>query len=199
MTIPNFTHLPMYDSNNEIDELLFQCFDYPDYQRVNRVLNKVIVDSIGTFGGFVSGGTRKTDDYAILRSRHISEVNDWLTWIESLIPEVFKRFLTHTRSSSPDPTEGEFKIDMCWGLIFNPNDNLIKHSHYPHALAFAYYVDQPDGCSPLVIEGQPVEPKNGRLTIFKGHSYHEVPRSNDAGRVTISGNILYLPQHQKNK
>ena len=75
------------------------------------------------------------------------------------------------------------------GIIKMPHARY--HNHYPYAMSFAYYVNCPEGSSPLVLEGNELQVTEGRLIVFAGHMNHQVDPCPVDNRFMIAGNIAY--------
>ena len=67
-----------------------------------------------------------------------------------------------------------------------------RHNHFPYALSFCYYVNLPSGSSPLVLNNEIINLKEGQVIFFLSSSYHSVPPTSVNGRCVIVGNIMYI-------
>lgn len=98
----------------------------------------------------------------------------------SFCKEISKTFFNH---------EIKFKIYNCWGMIYEPGDYAVRHSHFPSTFAAVVYLDVSDDSAPIVFEDDlTVVPASGSLIVFPGILHHEVPKT-DARRLVISMNI----------
>ena len=88
-----------------------------------------------------------------------------------------------------------FKISHCWSVFYNKGDCVELHNHFPYALSFAYYVNMPEGSSPIMIDGEVIYPEEGQVVFFPGSSFHSVPPSKVSGRCMIAGNIMYVDKY----
>jgi hypothetical protein len=83
----------------------------------------------------------------------------------------------------------------CWGVLYKKNDFAVAHAHWPNVWSWGYYVEVPQGSSPLVFpEGKEgnyyVFPQVGDLIIFPAWIKHEVPPSMiDEDRMLVGGNL----------
>ena len=88
--------------------------------------------------------------------------------------------------------ELKFKIFNCWGMLYEPGDYAVKHSHYPSTFAAIVYLDVSDDSAPLVLEDElTVIPASGSLVVFPAILHHEVPKTN-AKRMVIAMNIDHI-------
>lgn len=83
-------------------------------------------------------------------------------------------------------------IDL-WGQIYKPGDFQMPHTHHPHDFSFVYYVNAPEGSSPLYFDDtkQTIIPEAGKMVLFESHVKHSVPKNNCYGRSVIAGNIEF--------
>ena len=126
-------------------------------------------------------------------------------WITHILPNVSKHFAIKPKDLPPhllgDVTliENEvcgynvnaFEIAECWGAHYNRNGSVIEHNHFPYTLSFVYYVKTPKGSSPIIIENETHDIKEGQCVFFLATQYHSVTENNCDGRCAIIGNILY--------
>ena len=85
--------------------------------------------------------------------------------------------------------EMKFEIYNCWGMLYEPGDYAVKHSHYPSTFAAVIYLDVSDDSAPIVFEDElTVIPTSGSLIVFPAILHHEVPKTK-AQRMVISMNI----------
>jgi hypothetical protein len=85
--------------------------------------------------------------------------------------------------------EIDFYCFNCWGIIYNPGDYTIRHSHYPSDFAVAVYLEIEDGAAPIIFnEKLTIYPKSNTMVIFPASLHHEVPKTN-ARRMVVSMNI----------
>ena len=79
-----------------------------------------------------------------------------------------------------------------WGVVYNEGDSTECHSHFPSVMSFTYYVNAPEGSSPLVFPGSgtEVEAQAGKVVVFESRLRHEVPPNKCDGRCVIAGNFI---------
>lgn len=88
--------------------------------------------------------------------------------------------------------ELKFKIYNCWGMLYEPGDYAVKHSHYPSTFAAVIYLDVSEDSAPIVFEEElTVIPASGSLVVFPAILHHEVPKTK-ARRMVISMNIDHV-------
>ena len=84
-----------------------------------------------------------------------------------------------------------FRITQCWGNRFNEGQGEMKHNHFPYTMSFSYYVNLPEGSSPIIINDEPIDIEEGQVLLFSANQMHYVPNSDVDNRYAIIGNILY--------
>ena len=184
--------------------MLYQIVDYPNASELNPILHQLIEDEPKDF---IKGGGNRTGWTFGLDNK---EVDVLMRWVDELIPTIAHNF-SRVIGGKDDTGEygskkymyhggGElgydpqaFKIIESWGIIYDKGQGVEPHNHYPYALSFSYYVNMPEGSSPLVFEHDKVEMKEGQIIFFQGHVYHMVPPSDVSGRSVLAGNIAYSP------
>ncbi len=79
-----------------------------------------------------------------------------------------------------------------WGVVYNEGDSTECHSHFPSVMSFTYYVNAPEGSSPLVFPGSgtEIEAEAGKVIVFESRLRHEVPPNKCDGRCVIAGNFI---------
>ena len=180
---------------------MYQIFDYENASEVNPRLCQTI--SRYDIEDVVVGGARKTD--MNLHKKGIPELTALLNWIDDITPLAAHRF-TNTDEYDKnnyrlvsDQGGGKynfniksFKLQHCWGITYNEGEGVERHNHFPYALSFCYYVNLPSGSSPLVLDNEIVNVKEGQVIFFLSSSYHSVPPTSVNGRCVIVGNIMYI-------
>jgi len=181
---------------------MYQIFDYENASELNPKLYEII-SNYNTEP--VVGGGWKTDKD--LHHKSIEELTTLLTWIGGLVPLVSHKYSNphdveydprdYARISDEGGGKYNFNIDAfklvhCWGITYNKGDGVEKHNHFPYALSFCYYVNLPDGSSPLILENEEIYPKEGQVIFFLSNSYHSVAPCSVDGRCAVVGNIMYI-------
>lgn len=89
--------------------------------------------------------------------------------------------------------QGKLELESSWGQYYYVDDYHEIHDHYPNQWAFVYYVNTPEGSSPLVFvdSGKEFYGKAGQIIIFPGLIKHYVPPNKCEGRSVIAGNFIY--------
>ena len=126
-----------------------------------------------------------------LHEQNIKEVDILLAWIKDVLPEISTKFASEEHEESYGFDINAFEIVGCWGAHYNRGEGLVRHSHFPYAISFVYYVKTPKGFSPIIIEDENIGLKEGECVFFLAHRYHSVQPNNCDGRCVIAGNILY--------
>ena len=181
---------------------MYQRYIYPEALEFNPKLYKAL--PVWNSKPVVGGGRKSNLD---IHKQGIDEVNTILRWIGSLIPVVSHNFscpsnneFDHRDYLPPSDHGGgkynfnieAFKLVHCWSVLYNKGDGVEKHNHYPYALSFCYYVNVPNGSSPLIIDDETVNVKEGEVIFFLGSTYHSVPTNDIDGRCALVGNVMYV-------
>jgi hypothetical protein len=138
-------------------------FKYPDHKKLNRILYPIIKDSKKYN---ISKGTGKRTTFNIHKKR---ELRPFVKWMKEIYPN--------------------YKIAISWGVLYNIGEGARKHSHEPYPLTFVYYINVPEGSSPLIVDDLEIDVSAGQLIVLSGDKYHQVPPSTVDGRCVIAGNI----------
>lgn len=201
---------------------MYQSYNYPNAHELNPQLHKALFSKlpIRKKKERIYSPNKKHDQsdgeghFLIsprnLHQRGITEVDILLRWIGGLIPIVSHNF------SDPNPIEYKyedylplsdngggkynfnidaFKLVHCWSVFYNKGDCVEPHNHFPYSLSFCYYVDTPEGSSPLIVDNEEINVKQGQIIFFSGNVFHSVPTSNIDGRCGIAGNIMYIDRY----
>ena len=109
---------------------------------------------------------------------------DFLIWLQKII----------TNNTQIFGKEGCLRLEEVWGTTFKKGDNIVPHNHMPFAWTWIFYVNAPEGSSPLVFSESKhsIEVSTGKLLIFEARLQHEVPACTVDGRCILSGNIADL-------
>ena len=109
---------------------------------------------------------------------------DFLIWLQKII----------TNNTQIFGKEGCLRLEEVWGTTFKKGDNIVPHNHMPFAWTWIFYVNAPEGSSPLVFSESKhsIEVSTGKLLIFEARLQHEVPPCTVDGRCILSGNIADL-------
>ena len=126
-----------------------------------------------------------------LHKKNFKEVDILLAWIKEILPEVSTKFASENAEEIYHFNQQHFKLVGCWGAHYNRGEGLQKHNHFPYTISFVYYVRTPKGFSPLIIEDENIDVKEGQCVFFLAHQYHSVQPNNCDGRCVIAGNFLY--------
>ena len=163
-------------------------YDCPFSEQLGDPLIKWISDKADIR---VQGGALKTRFYTG-SERELPEHHILFDWIESIIVEAVKDFSKWTNSayhSSPESSK-KFRVADYWGMYYDQGGGTVLHNHFPYPISFGYYLQAPEGSSPLIVEDHSIQVIEGRLIIFGGHQSHEVPDSEVSGRCMIAGNVV---------
>ena len=109
-------------------------------------------------------------------------------------PETTFSDVLNNLKEAPYPYQSNpLKLVEVWGQYYKKGAYQISHYHSHSDWAFVYYVNTPEGSSPLVFDksDRMVYSKAGELVIFPGWLIHHVPENEGEGRSVISGNLSY--------
>ena len=168
-----------------------KSYTYPPSKTVKQALVQTVKENC--LGKVIRGNGQITG--FDLNKKNIQEVDDLILWVKNILPKVSFKFAQLDEDFETISQVGydinAFQIKECWGVIYNKGDGVISHNHFPHTLSFIYFVNMPDDSSPLIIEGEEMESKEGTVLFFLSNKYHEVKEISSNGRCVITGNILY--------
>ena len=169
---------------------------YPSFDIPNKDLNSSLYELIRDESAFrIKGNGYRTEFTFGDDNRDNKALDSFLTWIESSIKYAAYLF-AHGYDKEYDADDlgfnpKQFKINECWGVLYNKGEGVIRHNHFPYALSFVYYVRMPEGSSPLILDDEEILLPEGRVIFFLGHQFHSVPPSAADDRCIIAGNISY--------
>jgi len=112
-------------------------------------------------------------------------------WHEEHIPE-FKLIADQALSIANQQSDTyDMEITHLWGQLYNEGDFQESHDHVPHDYTFVFYVNTPEGSSPIVFDAsmEELHPRPGSLLVFPGWVKHSVPKNKCEGRSIIAGNF----------
>mgnify|MGYP003121899320 CR=1 FL=1 len=166
-----------------IDEKLFvDEFYYPDANIMNPLLYNVVTSlpELQMKPGGVTGRMTWRD----LHRHHIPEIDKLLSWVTGIIRQSVGS-VYQTLDLNP-------QIKELWGVYYEEGTGITRHHHLPYTHTFVYYVNAPEGSSPLVFttSGHQLKPEAGKLVMFDSRLMHECPLNRARGRCIISGNFV---------
>tara|TARA_R100001594_G_scaffold98767_1_gene133274 strand:- start:5 stop:511 length:507 start_codon:yes stop_codon:yes gene_type:complete len=150
---------------------------FPYWESINKKLLKD-VETIGysdcSYKTFVKA---KMSDFKI-NSKNIDIIT---SWISSLID----RDYNYVRR--------KYKLNFfdTWFASYDYNDHTADHDHALTFLSFVYYINTPQGSSPLIFttSKRKVKAKEGEVIIFPGFLKHYVPNNKCENRTILAGNV----------
>ena len=150
---------------------MHQIFNYENASELNPKLYEIISEYKGKP---VVGGGYKTNIH--LHEEGIEELTILLGWIGGLVPLVSHRYsnpnndkFNHIDYLPPSDYGGgkynfninAFKLVHCWGVTYNKGDGVESHNHFPYTISFVYYVNTPEGSSPLMLDDEEIDIVDG--------------------------------------
>ena len=162
------------------DAILYS-YKYPQSAELNPILHQVIIKRT------------RNSDHPNNMGALMSEPYDFTVKEFNIIVEYSKSVL-HELKDAPYPYKpNPLKLVEVWGQYYKKDAYQISHYHSHSDWAFVYYVNTPEGSSPLVFDKSEKEvySKAGEVVIFPGWLIHHVPENKGEGRSVISGNLSY--------
>ena len=170
------------------DAILYS-YQYPDAEKLNPVLHDIITD------------ITKDSEHPNNMGALMSEPYDFTIKEFNIIVEYVKEVLDDLKDAPYPYKSSPLKLVELWGQYYKKGASQIPHYHRHVDWAFVYYVNTPEGSSPLVfdagelagvdVERKEVYSKAGEVIIFPGWLIHYVPENKGEGRSVISGNLSY--------
>ena len=89
------------------------------------------------------------------------------------------------------------ELNSLWAQYYPKGAYQSSHSHLPCHWSFVFFVNCPEGSSPLVFgeEDLSIKASTGKLLIFPSWVRHHVPHNDGDNRSIVAGNFMYLPKH----
>ena len=170
------------------EPVILEC---PNWEEINPGLMEWIKEYSQEI--IVDGQARRTAFISTLTPVKCKELSILFDWIDS--ESVYCADLiaqgTGTAYHDSPPQYKNFKVADYWGMWYDEGAYATYHNHYPYAMSFAYYINCPEGSSPLVLEGNEIQVTEGRLVVFAGHMSHQVDPCPVNNRFMIAGNIAF--------
>lgn len=145
-------------------------------EEMNPILHKIILEKSVTedVGALMTSWKFFTDEFLVVG-------NYALNFIENL------------KVTPPAGKFSKLKLVDLWGQLYRFGDYQIPHQHHPNDFSFVYYVNTPEGSSPLYFDDtkQTIFPKAGKMVLFESWIRHSVPKNQCEGRSIIAGNIIF--------
>ena len=169
------------------EELQVEEYHYPLAKQINSQIKELILSADGV-------EKRPAQLHAHMTRRQLGynyrnlEILQVSKWIENRIRDDFIAPTAHLAA----PYES-FCSDS-WGVVYNKGDSIDPHRHDPAQFSFSYWVNVPEGSSPLVFtnSGVEIEPEEGKVVIFESRLLHHVPPCDCDGRIVLVGNYEKL-------
>lgn len=88
------------------------------------------------------------------------------------------------------------EVNSLWAQYYPVGAFQSSHSHLPCHWSFVFFVNCPEGSSPLVFgeEDLTIDPVPGRMLIFPSWVRHHVPHNEGENRSIVAGNFMYIPK-----
>ena len=156
-------------------------WEYPSHKVSNPILHNLIEDNKHRVDG-------QTGRYYITHFKEEpAEVKSLLDWTLNKI--------------ATDIVDIPLVCSESWGVIYDDGDYINAHTHKqgdlvdcstPNYFSFVYYVNAPEGSSPLIFptSGYELQPKSGNMVVFESRLRHEIPPNGGKNRSIIVGNFI---------
>ena len=160
------------------DAILYS-YKYPKAEELNPILHDVIVNRT------------KNSEHPNNMGALMSNPYDFTVKEFDIIVEYVKEVLGSLKDAPHPYKSNPLKLVEVWGQYYKEDAYQISHYHTHSDLAFVYYVNTPEGSSPLVFDKSEKEvySKAGEVVIFPGWLIHHVPKNKCDDRITYAGNI----------
>lgn len=201
MMIPNYefkqTH-PIYDTN-----LLDPKSEWSAKKKgtVTKEIHNILVQKILHYPDVMK---HQTNVKANMTDWHMHMKDPHFRTLATLVEEIAKE-MRYGSGQFVEGKEGEVSIrkgqsprlqtEECWGAAYGKDEFTQEHTHWPATWSWCYYLQVPEGSSPLVFSeaGIMFEPKVGDLIVFDSSVKHSVPPCQcEEKRIMIAGNIGVL-------
>ena len=126
----------------------------------------------------------------------LTNVNAEMTEWNCKFPQrrVFQRWLRYVIEQRFGACSNEHNLNFVemWFARYGKGDYTKVHNHIKALYSFVFFVNAPEGSSPLILTSSKteIEPVPGKLVLFPGCIYHHVPENNCENRVVLAGNII---------
>jgi len=189
---------------------------YKDHYLYKEKLHNSILE-LSSDGGKAVGGAKETqcNIHSPPATKEIKAITDWIgtlfydasnnlvqSEIKSLRDVVIKDSGNYSLSSETSDESNSgwsinpngFRIYQCWGLVYGLGDSTFRHNHVPFSLTFCYYINMPEGSSPLCVGDNKYTMKEGECIIFPGAVDHGAENNKCEDRTVLVGNVVYYPE-----
>ena len=118
----------------------------------------------------------------------------WQTYSPNIT--IIQNYVHDAILSIPGIDEQYWK-DMWWSHMdtwfskYDHDEYARKHCHHPSAWGWVYFVNTPEGSSPLVLStsNTEIEAVAGKIVIFPACIMHHVPMNKCLNRIVLAGNV----------
>tara|TARA_B100001564_G_C20296843_1_gene515107 strand:+ start:44 stop:589 length:546 start_codon:yes stop_codon:yes gene_type:complete len=118
----------------------------------------------------------------------------WQTYSSNIA--IIQNYVKDVITSIPGLNEQYWK-DNCWNHIetwfskYDHDEYAREHCHYPHAWGWVYFVNTPEGSSPLILSksNTEIDAVAGKIVIFNAGINHHVPINKCLNRIVLAGNV----------
>ena len=166
-----------------LENLEVEVHRHPDYQILNE-------DLMSDFSKLAFYSHEDTYNYTNIKGDQFSLIDSkprGVHFIENWVEEIIQNRL---RSVTPN----HYNFVTWVARLGRGQETLVHHHLYFATFAFVYFVNAPEGASPLVFptSGKEIKAEPGNLVLFPGPLLHKVPVNNCDDRVTIASNVTII-------
>ena len=157
-------------------------YKYPKAEKLNPILHEIVIDLTEDSEHPNSMGALMSNPY------------DFTVKEFDIIVEYVKEVLGSLKDAPHPYKSNPLKLVEVWGQYYKEGAYQISHYHVHSDWAFVYYINTPEGSSPLVFDKSEKEVYSnaGEVVIFPGWLIHHVPKNKGEGRSVLSGNLSYI-------
>ena len=157
-------------------------YNYPKAEKLNPILHEIVIDLTEDSEHPNSMGALMSNPY------------DFTVKEFDIIVEYVKEVLGSLKDAPHPYKSNPLKLVEVWGQYYKEGAYQISHYHVHSDWAFVYYINTPEGASPLVFDKSEKEGYStaGEVVIFPGWLIHHVPKNKGEGRSVLSGNLSYI-------
>ena len=163
------------------ENLEVEVHHHPDYQSINE-------DLMSDLSKLTFYSHEDTLDYTNIKGDQIGFIDSKPRGVYFLENWVFEIISSRLRDVV-NPFHFKFNT---WASRLSRGQETVEHAHLCFStFAFVYFVNCPEGASPLVFptSGMEIKAEPGKLVLFPGPLRHKVPVNNCDNRVTVASNI----------
>ena len=166
------------------ENLEVEVYHHPDYQSINEELMSDLSKlTFYSHKDILNHTNIKGDQIGFIDSKPRG-----VYFLENWVYQIIESKLR----DATNPIHYKFNT---WAARLDRGQETVEHGHlYFATFAFVYFVNAPEGASPLVFptSGVKIKAEPGKLVLFPGPLRHKVPVNDCDNRVTIASNVTLI-------